>query len=58
MKARGSLRVDLDSAVAAKVIYGLARNNFLIFVVNDDMTEGELEIELRNDFGMACRGFL
>lgn len=58
MKANGRVRSDLRSDVAAKVIYGLARNNFLTFVVNDDMSEAELESELRSDFEMACVGFL
>lgn len=57
LKEQGSVRSDLDSSQAAKVIYGLARNNFLTFVVTDTMTQEELKSELRNDFRIACTGF-
>lgn len=58
MKSKGTVKADLDCGRAARMIYGVARNNFLIFVVNDEMSEGELERELRADFEIATKGFL
>lgn len=56
LKKRRQIRADLDEYVAARVIYAVGRNCFRMYLMDDHMTVGQLETNLRSDLSVAFNG--
>ncbi len=56
LKSRGDVREDLDCKTAASVIYGIGRNCFRMYVMDEKKTVSQLETQIRSEIGLFFQG--
>lgn len=56
LKSRRQIRDDLECWIAARAIYGVARNGFRMYVMSEDSTIADLAAQIRQDIGIIFAG--